>query len=132
MKSKVFFTGFLFAAFFTLAMNNVNAETSAKNFVKGIVADNTTNSPLGYSSVAVFNKDNELVPYGTIADANGNFQIKNLPYGNYYLVAYSIGYHKKHVFNIEINRKHNKINTGRIMVGQDSNNLFDVEIFGER
>jgi hypothetical protein len=130
MKSKVLLTVFLFAGLFMLANVNVNAESSKRNFVKGVIADNLTNSPLGYSSVAVFSKHNSLVSYGTVTDEKGNFQIKNLPYGKYYLVVYSIGYYKKHVFNIEISRNHSKINIGRIMVGQDTDNLFDVNIIG--
>ena len=101
-------------------------------FVKGIITDKNTSHPVEYSSIALFDKDNNLVSYGTLTDSKGNFYLKNVPYGKYDLVAYQIGYYKKYVFNIELSKNNNNVNVGKLKLAENENENYYVEIIGKK
>jgi len=117
---------------FTLSITTIAGNPAGNTVVKGILTDNNTSQPVAYSSIALFDKDNNLVSYGTLTDSNGKFNLKNLPYGKYDLVAYQIGYYKKYVFNIELSKDHNFINVGKLKLSENDKQNYYVEIIANK
>ncbi len=132
MKKSIFYGLLLTAAIIISANADNYAGISANTVVKGVILDELTNQPAACSSIALFKEDNSFVSYGTISNNNGSFTLKDLPYGNYNIVVYQIGYYKKHIFNLSIDSKHKKINLGNIKLNQNFNNHYEVEIYGNR
>ena len=108
------------------------ANPGKTTLVKGTITDKTSQHPISYSSVALFDKSNNLVSYGTLTDNNGKFYLKNLPYGKYNLQVYLIGYYKKHVFNIEISKEHPYINLGNLKIEQNDSQSYNFEVVGKK
>ncbi|WMI65514.1 TonB-dependent receptor [Aestuariibaculum sp. YM273] len=75
-----------------LAMTNVFAQNS----LTGLVLDNTTNEKLAFTNIYLSDLEK-----GTVTDENGNFNLENLPSGNYKLVISILGYETKSI-NINI------------------------------
>jgi hypothetical protein len=132
MKKSIFY-GLLLTALIIISANTDNyAGIINKTLVKGVIIDELTNHPAAYSSIALFREDNSFVSYGTIANDNGTFTLKNLPYGNYYFVVYQIGYYKKYIFNLSISDKNKKINLGNIKLFHNFKKYYEVEIYGNK
>lgn len=60
--------------------------------LSGLIIDRETQSPLGYSSVALFQSVDSLQAYGVLADSTGRFQISGIHAGEYYLTIKFLGY----------------------------------------
>lgn len=101
---------------------------SSKGYIKGSVEDLSDSKGLDCSSIALISKDDPGVTYGTLADSKGNFYIRSIPFGKYYLSAYMIGYKKKIVREIEFSRNFKRIDIGKIMLQKDYNKIYDLEI----
>jgi hypothetical protein len=115
-----------------ISFSSIAGNPGGKTIVKGVITDKNTLQPVAYSSVALFDKDNNLVSYGTLTDTNGKFYLKNVPYGEYNLIAYQIGYYKKYVFNIELSENHNSVNVGKLKLSENDKQSYSVEIIGKK
>jgi hypothetical protein len=100
--------------------------------VKGQITDKTTNQPAPFSSIVLTNAENNSIAYGTLADENGKFNIKNIPYGRYNLTVYMIGYYKKYIFDVELSKSNKHLKLNNIKLDQNANEKYDVEIVGKR
>ncbi len=76
---------------------NASAATTSNGTIKGTVLDRETRAPLPGVNIAV-----EGTTTGTITDADGLFEILNLPSGTYHLTFSMIGYRSDRVSNIEV------------------------------
>ena len=74
---------------------NASAATPSNGTVKGTVLDRETRAPLPGVNIAV-----EGTTTGTITDADGLFEMLNLPNGTYTLTFSMIGYRSGRVSNI--------------------------------
>ena len=127
-RYKILSIVLVLAVSLSISITAIAGNPAVNTIVKGIIKDNNTNQPLAYSSIALFDKDNNLVSYGTLTDTNGKFTLKNLPYGKYDLVAFQIGYYKKYVFNIEVSNNHNNVNVGKLKLSENDKQNYFVEI----
>ena len=76
---------------------NASAATPSNGTVKGTVLDRETRAPLPGVNIAV-----EGTTTGTITDADGLFEMLNLPNGTYTLTFSMIGYRSDRVSNIDL------------------------------
>jgi len=85
-----------------------------------------------YVSVAVYRtKTGELVD-GIMTNAAGDFIIEGLLPGNYYLELSFVGYQNKRVEDVVIDTKNQHLNLGLLMIGEDAQELDEVEVVAER
>lgn len=110
---------FLISATLILYGNIANAQ------VTGRVIDQRDQTPIEYSSVAVFSARDSSLLSGTITDAKGYFELKGLTNGNYYLSIQFVGYETRTVSRIQIDQSHSKIDLGDIPL------TMSVEVLGE-
>ncbi len=103
-----------------------------EKIVKGKVSDKKTKKPVEYATVAVYKKEDNSVVTGTISDENGEFKIKGLDPGEFYIVISFLGYDDKKYDNVIIDKTRTTLDLGEIIMGSSSQNLDEVEVVAER
>jgi len=118
---------FLFISFSSFAdINNLN---SGK--IKGSVIDFTSNQPMEYVTVAVYNKKDSTLVTGGISNKDGLFEIKGLDNGAYYVTTTFVGYNKKTFNDIEILSNKN-YDLGKIILNTNSSEISEVKVVADR
>ena len=119
-----------------LALSSVYASdpenAGEEKVVKGKVSDRKTKKPVEYATVAVYKKADDSVVTGTISDENGEFKIKDLEPGEFYIVVSFLGYDDKRYDDIVVDKKRGVVDLGDIIMGSNSKNLDEVEVVAER
>lgn len=105
---------------------------AGKGIISGKILDGQTDEAMEFATISVFRESDSTLVNGGITDTEGNFEIPNLPFGNYYLKAKFIGFEAQLIQNIEIDRdnKHFKIPDLRLFPGDE--NLPEVVVSGQR
>jgi hypothetical protein len=96
----------------TAGVSDTDDEKSG--IIKGKVEDKVTGHPMEFVSIAVFDKLNSGLINGSITDSTGEFEIKGMTYGEYYLVANFIGFEKSELTNIVIDKDSPMAEVGNI------------------
>ncbi|OHX65165.1 outer membrane beta-barrel family protein [Flammeovirga pacifica] len=111
----------------SFAFSNNNPEDK-KGTIKGQIIDQADNSPVGYATVSITNKENISLG-GGLTDDQGNFKIKNVSFGKYTLVVQFIGYT---TLKKEINVNAINFDLGQIKIGENVEQLEEVEVRAEK
>lgn len=94
--------------------------------ISGSVIDDN-NLPIEYASLQLFSTDSILVA-GSISNAKGVFQLKNIPKGNYYLHVKFMGFKDKTISGISVSGKQNKIRLNDIQLETSSIEMDEVVV----
>tara|TARA_R110002050_G_scaffold196426_2_gene331340 strand:- start:34487 stop:36853 length:2367 start_codon:yes stop_codon:yes gene_type:complete len=106
----------------SLFATTLNAQQKAtKIFGKVLTSDN---NPARYINVIITS-----INTGVITDANGNYEFKNIPYGNYSLEFSLIGMETK---TITIEANTSEINVKTILLNESSEKLDEVVVVSQR
>ena len=109
-----------FSAFYQLKAISVSEipeeDGSEKGTISGTVAEEGTRDPMVYTTIAIYSLEDSSLIGGTVSDENGNFEIKKLPYGQYFIETdygtwtgckgiYNTaqGYHETTCYDIDLN-----------------------------
>ncbi|MCG8582841.1 MAG: TonB-dependent receptor [Bacteroidales bacterium] len=103
-----------------------------EGIVKGKVYDGKSKNPVEYATIAIYNADDDSVINGTISDEDGNFKIKGLKEGNFYVVVSFLGYENKRYDDIVVDGGRDMIDLGNITLGSANQSLEEVEVIAER
>lgn len=129
MKKILLLTFFLFSVF-TLTSQNFPGANSLKGKITGTVIDSITKTPVDYVSVSI-SKSDEIKPLtGSLTDANGNFQLNEIPVGNYNISISFIGYITKTISATTTDSKLD-IDLGKIILSPETNALSEVVVVGK-
>ena len=113
--------------------NSLLAEAgSKKGSVKGNIYDKNIDKPVEFANITIYSKHDSTLISGAISDANGDFIISNLAYGEYYLEANFIGYEKQVIQDISLNQQKPVSEISQIVLTQSQEQLDGVEVVGER
>jgi len=110
----------------------VNAQGQSKGIITGKVIDKVLNKPVEYANLILFSKKDSALVNGTISDVNGNYQMKDVPFGKYDLAVDFIGYERYVIPDIYINKENMAVNTGVINLEQKSEVLDEVQVVEEK
>jgi len=137
MGIKIFFFGLIFLFISTSII--FSQEPRTRQFsgepigvVRGKVVDDQSNSPMEYVSVRIFRFRDSTIVSGTLTDKNGNFEIKNLPFGRYYLVLKFIGFKTKVVDSIFVLPRNPEVNIGTIHFQSEPLQTKEVEVSAQK
>ncbi len=97
--------------------------------VSGIVIDSTTSEPVEFAAVALFDSKTNQPLDGATTNEKGEFDLKQIPAGNYKLVISFVGYANKEIKDLKLERRSN-IELGRIMLASDVVQLGEVRVVG--
>jgi outer membrane receptor protein involved in Fe transport len=99
--------------------------------VSGKVVDGETGDPLEYVSVAIYDAESESLITGTITDAEGQFSIKGVTQGKYFIEVTFIGYDKQVKKAIEIEAGRTEVEVGEIFLPRSAEQLDEVEVVAD-
>jgi len=100
--------------------------------IKGIVKDKDLKTAIEYATVSVFRMADSSLINGTITNAKGEFSLKQLKPGKYYAEISFIGYNKKTIRNIPINRSQKVADLKNVFLSQANEALGEVTVSAER
>ena len=100
--------------------------------ISGRVFDNDSKSPVEYANVIVFNSGDSLQVTGGVTNSEGNFSLKKIPFGKFYVDIQFIGYKKKRIKNVLISSSLRNVDLGNIYIKSSAVNLENVIVQGER
>lgn len=98
--------------------------------ISGKLIDSTTNKPVEFASVAVYDKNNKVVD-GAMTDMNGAFTVKNLAKGTYKVVGSFIGYKNATIAKVDLASNKAEANVGNMMMATDTKILNEVTVTGQ-
>lgn len=95
--------------------------------IEGEIIGSSTQKPLEYASISVYNAaDNKLIT-GTLSDLNGNFKVQKIKAGNYFFKIQFIGYETKQTAAFVLNAGQN-LNIGKIEIVPGAKLLEEVTV----
>lgn len=103
-----------------------------KGKIVGIVIDSSSGAKVEYAGVSIYKMLDSSLAGGIITDDKGQFEIKQLPEGKYYMLIQFMGFATKKIDNLEINNKQSNIQLGKIALFPSSKQLKEVSITGEK
>ena len=103
-----------------------------RGLITGKIVDNSDKAAMEFSSVAVFNALDSTLVTGGITGPEGEFSLKNIPFGRYYLIANFMGYEKKVISDIKISKEVHLIDIGTIELKLSTRNIDEVEIIADQ
>jgi ferric enterobactin receptor len=118
----------LFFLFLISAFINVNAQTNnGKGKINGKVTDVATKLPVDYATVSLFKQGSASPFNGISTDVKGNFNIDNVPAGDYKLTVDFLGYTRSVIEHVIINAGGNTA-LGNILLKPVQNQLSTVNV----
>lgn len=93
----------LITCYILCTFNNLFAQ-NGKATIEGFLKD-TDGIPLEFASVILQRLPDSTVVTGALSDTSGYYNIKNVPYGDYFLVASSIGYVNHYSTNFSVSKE---------------------------
>jgi len=123
----------IFLLFPTIIFGQPDGLQQANKEIFGAILDSVSNWSLEYASVAAFRlRDSSLVS-GAITDNNGNFAIKELTYGRYFLRINYVGYKEKTVGPYVINQSvGDKLDVGNISINLSASSLSEITVSADK
>jgi len=123
----------LFISLYAYAQRPGNRENMPNDgVIKGRIIDKATNQPIEYANIVLYKAKDSTMLTGTISATDGNFELKELPYGKYYMIVNFIGFQKSIINEIRVNPKQIEYNAGEIKLGSSSTQLGEVEVIADR
>ena len=96
--------------------------------ITGKVIEAGSNTPMEFTSVALYSLKDSSIVTGSITGPDGSFTLKELPYGRFYLIANFMGYDKVHTEGISLTPRQKFMQLENIYLKQSVQDLGEVEI----
>jgi ferric enterobactin receptor len=121
---------YLFSILFVSFYFASSAQTgNLKGKISGKIVDATTKAGFDYATITVFPQGNTTKPVtGTTSDNKGNFNIEQLPFGEYTISVNFIGYQRKNLERIKVTATDPSRSLGTIQLNPTAEMLKAVSI----
>jgi len=103
----------------------------SQSSVRGKVVDSTTGDPVAYASIVVHHASDSAMVDGNVSDLAGNFLIKGLDAGNYYVIVSFMGFEPEVVSGLLISTREDS-DLGTLFMKPTQKMLEEVNITGEK
>ena len=126
----------IISLFFLIASGSLSAQVRQGDgqgpsvLIKGKISDFSTNAPLNYATIGLFNQSDSTLVDGGVSDEAGIFLLRVAP-GTYYASIQFVSYKTKVIQNINA-APESAIDLGIISLQEDSEVLDEVVIVGEK
>ena len=110
----------------------VLADDDKSGIIKGVIVDNATGQAMEYANIAIYNRADSSLVTGGITKNNGEFEIRGMPMGEYYLEAHFIGFEKSKVTNIVIDKESPLFNSGSIKLSPSAIEIGSVDVVADK
>ncbi len=108
--------------------NEISNPEPKGGVITGKVLDDKSNQPMEYSSIAIYSLTDSSLLTGTVSNTEGDFIIKEVPFGEYYLEIQYIGYDKQVLGPVAVSRDKRSFDIGEISLAINTRNIEEVEI----
>ncbi|HKK61934.1 MAG TPA: outer membrane beta-barrel family protein [Bacteroidales bacterium] len=105
---------------------------ASKGEISGKVVEENTDTPLEYTSVAVFSLEDSSLVNGTVTNSEGEFILNDVPFGEYYLEVQFVGYEKATISPVVVSRKSRTTSLGSLELSISTKSLEEVEIVADQ
>lgn len=109
-----------------------SGEAQAAGIVSGKLLDEHENEPLMFASVVLYSVADSSMVSGSISDENGFFEIREVPFGTYYIVINYVGYPRQTFNDIRITPRETHYHMGEIRIAPDATVLSEVTVEAAR
>ncbi len=100
--------------------------------IKGEIIEESTGNAMEYANVAVYNVTDSSLVTGGITNEKGEFEIKGMQMGEYYLEAQFIGFEKSKVDDIILDKETPSFNSGKIKLSPSAVALESVNVVADK
>ena len=100
--------------------------------IKGEIIEESTGNAMEYANVAVYNVTDSSLVTGGITNEKGEFEIKGMQMGEYYLEAQFIGFEKSKVEDIILDKENPSFNSGKIKLSPSAVALESVNVVADK
>lgn len=104
--------------------------TGSVGTLQGKVIDIDTQNPVEYATIALFSSTDELIT-GNISDPSGNYMLKDIAFGNFYLIVDFIGYEKMTVTDIKLTKNSPNVKV-KIQLKKAVNQIDEVTVVADK
>ena len=70
---------------------NPDGDNPPKGVITGKITEEHTMDPMEYTTISIYSVVDSTLVGGTISDQNGNFELRKLSYGQYYIETDYVG-----------------------------------------
>jgi len=102
------------ATVFAQPSQNYGQRSPAPGRITGSIYDALTNDPIEYANIILFSKSDSTQVTGTITNPEGNFYLKEVRPGSYFMEIRFIGYKSKHISEISVRPGEWNVDLGKI------------------
>ncbi|MGB9770890.1 MAG: TonB-dependent receptor domain-containing protein [Candidatus Kapaibacteriota bacterium] len=100
--------------------------------IRGKIVDDQSLKPMEYVSVRIFRSRDSSLISGGLTNAEGYFEIKNLPFGRYYAIVKFIGFKTQVVDSIFVTPRNPEVNLGVIRFLPEPIQTKEVEVTAQK
>jgi hypothetical protein len=115
-----------------LNMKGKDPDSEPYGTIRGKIFDSRSRQPLEYANVVLFSMRDSAMVTGTVSDSAGRFEMRNVPFGSYYLVTNFIGYHRKNIKDINLTSENRILDLGQISLDMASVNIGEVTVAADK
>jgi hypothetical protein len=107
------------------------APVTGNGTVKGMIKDSTTTGGIEYATVGLYSQSDSTLVNGIVTDPSGEFVLKGIPNGVFYLDVNFIGYNKKRIHDITITPQSAMVDMGGISLHPNVIQIGDVQVVAQ-
>jgi outer membrane receptor protein involved in Fe transport len=107
------------------------AAPQGNGLVKGMIRDSTTSGGIEYATVGLYRQSDSTLVNGIVTNSNGEFVLKGIPNGQFYLDVNFIGYIKKRIHNITVAPQSTTVDMGPIALHANVTQIGDVQVVAQ-
>lgn len=111
---------------------NTFSDDDKPGTIKGEIIEESTGNAMEYANVAIYNVTDSSLVTGGITNENGEFEIKGVRMGEYFLEAQFIGFEKSKVEDIILDKENPSFNLGKIKLSPSAIALEGVSVVADK
>ena len=126
------FANLILFANITKSNEDIIVDDDKLGIIKGVILDKGTGQPMEYANVAIYNSSDSTLFTGGITNAKGEFEIRGMTYGDYYLEAKFIGFEKLAVPNVSLDKENRLFDSGEIKLNPSTLSIGSIDVVAEK
>ena len=127
--SKIIILTFMIFSIYQVSAQD-SKNTGSVGTLQGKVIDIDTQNPVEYAMIALFSDTDELIT-GNVSDPSGNYMLKDIAFGNYYLIVDFIGFEKLTIPDIKLTKNSPNVKI-KIQIKRAENQIDEVTIVADK
>jgi len=100
--------------------------------VKGKVLNVSTQKPMEFANIALYNVADSSLITGTITAQDGEFEMRNLSFGEYYMEVNFIGFGKTEIDNVSISKENKALDYGEIFLKPSTLEIGSIDVVADK